>query len=63
MIKNSKYKKNIWENSVISKRIISWIINVEVIINNCSFDFKKKILDSIISQTNHLKKNIKYESK
>ena len=61
MIKNSKYKKNIWENSVISKRIISWIINVEVIINNCSFDFKKKFLDSIISQTNHLKKNIKYE--
>ena len=61
MMKNSKYKKNIWEISVISKRIISWIINVDVIINDCSFDFKRSFLNSIILQTNHLKKNIKFE--
>ncbi len=61
MIKNSKYKKNIWENSIIGKRIISWIINVDIILNNCSFDFKRNFLNRIISQTNHLKKNIKFE--
>jgi len=61
MLKHSKYKKDIWESSVISKRIISWILNVDIILNNGTFDFKKKFVDSIISQTNHLKKNIKFE--
>ena len=61
MMKYSKYKKNIWDSSVLSKRIISWILNVDIILNNGLFDFKKKFLDSIISQSNHLKKNIKFE--
>ena len=61
MLKNSKYKKDIWENSVLSKRIISWILNVDIIFNNGSFDFKRNFLNSIVSQTNHLKKNIKFE--
>ena len=60
-MKNSKYKINIWESSVISKRIISWILNVDIILNNGMFDFKRKFLGSIISQANHLKKNIKFE--
>ena len=61
MLKHSKYKNNIWDSSVLSKRIISWILNVDIILNNGSFDFKKKFFDSIISQTNHIKKNIKFE--
>ena len=61
--KYSNYKKNIWENSVLSRRIISWILNVEIILNNSSFYFKRDFLNSIISQTNHLKKNIKFEKK
>ena len=61
MNKHSKYKKNIWDSSVLSKRIISWILNVDIILNNGLFEFKKKFLDSIISQSNHLKKNIKFE--
>ena len=61
MIKHSKYKKNIWESSTLSKRIISWILNVDIILNNGLFDFRKKFLTSIISQANHLKKNIKFE--
>ena len=61
ILKNSKYKKNVWESSILSKRIISWILNVEIILNNGSFDFKRNFLNSIISQTNHLKKNIKFE--
>ena len=61
MFKNSKYKRHVWESSVISKRIISWILNVEIILNNGSFYFKRNFLNSIIAQTNHLKKNIKFE--
>ncbi len=59
--KHSKYRKNIWDSSVLSKRIISWILNVDIILNNGLFEFRKKFLDSIICQSNHLKKNIKFE--
>ena len=61
MLKHSKYKKNVWESSVLSKRIISWILNVDIILNNGSFYFKRNFLNSLIVQTNHLKKNIKFE--
>ncbi len=62
MMKNEKYKINIWESSIVSKRIISWILNVDIILNNGLFEFKRKFLTSIISQANHLKKNIKFEN-
>ena len=61
MLKNSKYKKKIWETSILSSRIISWILNIDIILNNATFDFKRKFFNSIISQSNHLKKNIKFE--
>ncbi len=61
MIKNSKYRSKVWEASTLSARIISWILNTDIILNNSTFEFKKNFLDCIISQTNHLKKNIKFE--
>ncbi len=61
MLKYPKYKKNVWENSVISKRIISWILNADVILNNGYFEFKRNFLTKIIMQANHLKRNIKFE--
>jgi uncharacterized heparinase superfamily protein len=61
MIKNSKYRRKIWETSTLSARIISWILNIDIILNNSTFDFKKNFLDCVVSQTNHLKKNIKFE--
>jgi uncharacterized heparinase superfamily protein len=61
MLKNSKYKKKIWETSTLSARVISWILNVDVILKNSTFDFKKNFLSCIVSQTNHLKKNIRFE--
>ena len=61
MLKNSKYRQRIWETSTLSARIISWILNIDIILNNSTFDFKKNFLNSIISQTNHLKKNIIFE--
>ena len=61
MLKNSKYQKKIWETSTLSSRIISWILNIDIILNNCTFDFKKNFLNSIVVQSNHLKKNIRFE--
>ena len=62
MLKNSKYKKKTWETSILSTRIISWILNVDIILNNSTFDFRRNFLNCIISQTNHLKRNIRFES-
>ena len=61
MLKNSKYKKKIWETSILSERVISWILNVDIILGNSTFDFRRNFLNCIINQTNHLKKNIKFE--
>ena len=61
MLKNSKYQKKIWETSTLSVRIISWILNIDIILNNSTFDFKKNFLNSIVTQSNHLKKNIRFE--
>ena len=61
MLKNSKYRQKIWETSTLSARIISWILNIDIILNNSTFDFRKNFLSCIISQTNHLKKNIRFE--
>ena len=61
MLKNSKYKNVIWTSPVLSKRIISWILNVDIILGGGLFEFRKKFFSSIIVQANHLKKNIKFE--
>lgn len=61
VLRNSKYKKKIWESSAVSSRIISWMLNIDIILNNGTFEFKRNFLSSIISQSNHLKKNIKFE--
>jgi len=61
MLKNSKYQKKIWETSTLSTRVISWILNIDIILNSSTFDFRKNFLNSIITQSNHLKKNIKFE--
>jgi uncharacterized heparinase superfamily protein len=60
-LKYSKYQKKIWDSSTLSSRVISWILNIDIILNNSTFDFKKNFLNSIVSQSNHLKKNIKFE--
>ena len=59
MLRNSKYRQRIWETSTLSARIISWILNIDIILDNSTFDFRKNFLDCIVSQTNHLKKKYK----
>ena len=61
MFKYSKFKRKVWENSTLSNRIISWILNIDIIINNGTFEFKKNFFQNIILQCNHLKKNIRFE--
>ena len=58
---NLKYKSMVWETSIISKRIMSWILNADIILKNSNFAFKRNFIESIIIQTNHLRKNFKYE--
>lgn len=59
--KNKNYKKTIWENTIISRRVISWILNSEIILANTNIYFKESFLNSLIVQINHLKKNVKFE--
>ena len=61
MLKYSKFRKKIWESSTLSSRVISWILNIDIIINNGTFEFKKNFFQSIVSQCNHLKRNIQFE--
>ena len=61
MLKFSNFKKKIWETSTLSSRVISWMLNLDIIIYNGTFDFKKNLFQTIISQCNHLKKNIMFE--
>ena len=61
ILKFSNFKKKIWDTSTLSSRVISWMLNLDIIINNGTFDFKKSLFQTIISQCNHLKKNILFE--
>ena len=59
---NTKYKKKNWDNLQISKRILAWILNVDIILNNADRVFKKSFFNAIIIQVNHLKKNLNDEN-
>ena len=58
---NIKYKKKNWNNLQISKRILAWILNADIILNNADKNFKQSFFNSIIIQVNHLKKNLNDE--
>ena len=60
-LNNLKYSSLIWETSVISKRVMSWILNADIILKNSNFEFKRNFIESIVIQTNHLRKNFKHE--
>ena len=59
--KNNKYNKKIWVNKNISKRILAWILNADIILNNADNYFKQIFFQSIITQVNHLKNNLHYD--
>ena len=59
---NTKYKKKNWGSLQISKRILAWILNSDIILNNADRAFKETFFNSIIFQVNHLKKNLNDEN-
>ena len=61
ILKYSNFKRKVWETSTLSSRVISWMLNTDIIINNGTFEFKKSFFQSIILQCNHLKNNLKFE--
>ena len=60
--KNNKYNKKNWQNGSISKRILAWILNADIILNNTDAFFKKKFFTSITTQVNHLKNGLSDEN-
>ncbi len=61
MLKYSSFKRGVWETSTLSNRLISWMLNIDIIINNGTFEFKKSFFKNIILQSNHLRKNLRFE--
>ena len=59
MLKYHKYKKDIWSDSLISLRIISWISNADVILNNNRKDFNESFYKCLLKQINFIRKNLK----
>ena len=52
IVKYNNYKKDIWSDNLISIRIISWISNADVILNNNEKDFNKPFYKCLIKQIN-----------
>ena len=59
---NLKYNKKTWNSLNTSKRILAWILNADIILNNADTNFKQEFFNSTIIQINHLKKNLSYEN-
>jgi uncharacterized heparinase superfamily protein len=59
---NIKYRNKNWGNLQISKRILAWILNSDIILNNADRVFRQSFFDSIIIQVNHLKRNLNDEN-
>ena len=57
--KFNNYKKDIWKENIIGKRIIAWLSNSDIILSNTKKDFEKIFLNCLIRQVNFIKKNLK----
>ncbi len=60
---NEKYKKDIWELDILSKRIIAWISNSKLTYEDSDTSYKLNFNNLIKKQTNHLVNEIKRSEK
>ena len=60
---NEKYKQEIWDLDVLSKRIIAWISNSKLTYENAEIEYKFKFNNLVKKQTNHLINEIKRSEK
>ena len=51
---NEKYKQEIWDLDILSKRVIAWISNTKLTYENSEADYKIRFNSLIKKQTNHL---------
>ena len=62
IIRNSHFKKKVWQTSTLSSRVISWMLNIDLIIkNNCSKDMillHKKYKSSVMASIKVKKKDV-----
>ncbi len=59
ILKYQNYKKNVWSENLISIRIISWISNADLILNNTQKNFNQIFYKSLVRQITFVKKNLK----
>ena len=59
ILKFNNYNKDIWSDSLIGLRIISWISNADVILKNNRKDFNKSFYKCLLKQVNFIKKSLK----
>ncbi len=58
IVRFNNYKKDVWSENILPKRIIAWLSNSDIILDNTNKDFEKKFLKCLIRQINFLKKNL-----
>ena len=52
------YEANVWEMEIVAKRIIAWLSNSDITLENSEKEYKKKFLVSLIKQSNFLLNNL-----
>ncbi len=60
---NHKYKQDVWDLDILSKRIIAWISNSKLTYENAENDYKLHFNSLVKKQTNHLINEIKRSDK
>ena len=56
--KYGNYKKDIWDENIVSKRMMAWISNADIFLDQKEDTFQKVFTGSLIKQLNFLKKNL-----
>ncbi len=53
------YHTNVWDMEITARRIIAWVSNIDITLENSDKFYKKKFFISLVKQSNFLLKNLK----